>query len=65
MDVLKKGYRVAMMIGVVGFLILCFIFLDYKGSWLNFACCGLIGQIVSYLFIELTQYYTDYRYAPV
>lgn len=30
-----------------------------------FGLCGLIGIVVSYLFIEVTQYYTDYHFEPV
>jgi len=34
-------------------------------SWMYFALCGLIGMLDSYLFLMVTQYYTDYNYAPV
>lgn len=68
LDIMKKGYRVSMFVGVIGFMVLCYMFLNpdkYPNAWLNFAFCGMIGVIVSYLFIEVTQYYTDYNYSPV
>lgn len=30
-----------------------------------FSACGIVGAIISYLFVLVTQYYTDYQYAPV
>lgn len=57
LDVMKKGYRVSMVIGVIGFMCLCYLFLNpekYPNAWLNFTFCGMIGVIVSYLFIEVT-----------
>ncbi|KAL4469330.1 hypothetical protein ABPG72_005966 [Tetrahymena utriculariae] len=68
LDVMKKGYRVSMLVGIVGFMGLCYMFLNPENrpkAWLNFSFCGMIGVIVSYLFIEVTQYYTDYNYSPV
>ena len=34
-------------------------------SWIYFSICALIGLIDSYLFINITQYYTDYNYSAV
>jgi len=34
--VLKKGYRIAMIVGVIGFIILCYLFLNHKGDNLFF-----------------------------
>jgi Na+/H+-translocating membrane pyrophosphatase len=62
---MKKGYRVAMIIGILGFPCICYKFLNYKGSWFAFSICGWIGVGISYFFIEITRYYTDYNYAPV
>ncbi|CAD8185552.1 unnamed protein product [Paramecium pentaurelia] len=66
--IMKKGYRIAMIIGFFGFFFICHHCLNplqHKDAWLYFGMCGLIGIIVSYLFIEVTQYYTDYHYEPV
>jgi H+-translocating diphosphatase len=37
----------------------------YTGAWFIFGFCGVVGMVVAYLFIEVTQYYTDYHYSPV
>lgn len=34
-------------------------------SWIYFSLCALIGIIDTYLFINVTQYYTDYNYSSV
>lgn len=65
LDVMKKGYKVTSIIGIIGFPIICYNLLNHKGSWINFTFCGWIGICISYLFIEITRYYTDYNFAPV
>jgi len=68
LDVMKRGYRVAMVIGTIGLGLICYFFLNpekYPIAWMCFFFCGLIGILVSYLFIEVTQYYTDMNYPPV
>eukprot|EP01016_Furgasonia_blochmanni_P042982 TRINITY_DN5774_c0_g1_i2.p1 TRINITY_DN5774_c0_g1~~TRINITY_DN5774_c0_g1_i2.p1 ORF type:complete len:546 (-),score=188.14 TRINITY_DN5774_c0_g1_i2:440-2077(-) len=67
LDIMKKGYKVAMLIGISGFVLISYLFLSNSrsSSWINFALCGIVGCIVSYLFVEVTQYYTDYQYEPV
>jgi len=70
LDVMKKGYRVSMAIGVTGFFLICKYYLSaddsgVPGTWIKFAFCGVIGILVSYGIILVTQYYTDYNYAPV
>lgn len=63
-----RGYIIALAIGMTGFFLICYKFLHtdlFPTAWLNFACCGMIGAGISYLFIKSTQYYTDYKYAPV
>jgi Na+/H+-translocating membrane pyrophosphatase len=52
-------------IGIVGFPILCYNFLNYKNSWVQFTLCGWVGIIISYFILELTRYYTDYNCPPV
>lgn len=34
-------------------------------AWLHFALCGLVGIITAYVFVWISQYYTDYKYEPV
>lgn len=65
LEVMKRGFKVAVVTGIVGFLVLARLFLEFNGSWINFAGCGLCGIAVSYVFILSTQYYTDYNYGPV
>lgn len=65
LDVMKKGYRVSMGLGTVGFPIICYFFLNHNGSWIEFSLCGWIGIGISYIILELTRYYTDYNCAPV
>lgn len=57
-----------MIVGLFGFFFICHQFLNpvtNPDAWVCFGLCGVIGMIVAYLFIEVTQYYTDYKYAPV
>jgi len=65
---MKRGYRVSMTLGIIGFILICYIFLNpsqYPNTWIYFSLCGLVGIIVSYSFIIVTQYYTDSKYRPV
>jgi hypothetical protein len=34
LDIMKKGYKVTSIIGIIGFPIICYNFLNYKGSWI-------------------------------
>ncbi len=37
----------------------------YPNAYLNFYFCSVVGVIVSFGFVRITQYYTDYIYGPV
>ena len=37
----------------------------FPNAYLYFFGCSVIGVIVSFLFVIITQYYTDYNYGPV
>ena len=65
--IMKRGYKYAMAMGISGFILICYLFLNPNGQgvWIYFSCCGVIGSIISFLFIEVTQYYTDYNHPPV
>ncbi len=70
LDVMKRGYYVAILIGMIGFFFLCTQLLSFStnpqdNSSLYMFGCGVVGMLVSYLFVIITQYYTDYNYAPV
>lgn len=62
MTALNKGYLVTTVLAITGFY-LAVRFLLGGNIWL-FAC-GIIGIILSYLFVFITQYYTEYKYRPV
>ncbi|CAE7902154.1 AVPL2, partial [Symbiodinium sp. KB8] len=33
-------------------------------AWFNFAGCGVVGMACAFVFIQSTQYFTDYEYGP-
>ena len=66
--IMKRAYKISMIVGAIGFFFICHQFLNppkYPEAWFIFALCGLIGMAVAMLFIEVTQYYTDYNHEPV
>jgi H(+)-translocating pyrophosphatase len=74
--VMKKGYKVSVFLGFIGIIVLSYILLNVPSiptddapgssySWLYFATCACIGLVDSYLFIIITQIYTDYNYPSV
>jgi K(+)-stimulated pyrophosphate-energized sodium pump len=68
MKSLNRGYFVTTVGAMLGFALACFL-MFYKAqaptAWLWFLGCGIIGIITSYIFVWITQYYTEYRYRPV
>ena len=70
LDVMKRGYYVAMLLGLIGFYFLCTGLLQFSETAPNSCAlylfgCGVAGMVVAYLFVIITQYYTDYNYSPV
>jgi K(+)-stimulated pyrophosphate-energized sodium pump len=68
MDALNRGYYVAALLALVGFVAASYLLLGnprYVNAWINFSVCGFIGLLTSLLFVYITQYYTEYRYRPV
>jgi H(+)-translocating pyrophosphatase len=68
LDILKRGYYVSLCLALVGLFFICktFLFLPkYPNAYLCFFGCTFIGVVVSFLFVMITQYYTDYNYGPV
>ncbi|HVE14447.1 MAG TPA: sodium-translocating pyrophosphatase, partial [Elusimicrobiota bacterium] len=59
---LNRGYYVTTILAIVGFYAAVHWLLK-ANLWL-FAS-GLIGIVTSYLFVLITQYYTEYKYRPV
>ncbi len=62
MTALNRGYLVTSVLAMVGFYIAVHQLLD-NNMWLFLA--GIIGIVTSYLFVFITQYYTEYAYRPV
>lgn len=76
LKVMIKGYRVSVILGIIGILFSTYYLLNIPTyyniskqtnlySWVYFALCGLIGILDSYLFLMITQFYTDYNYPHV
>ncbi|XP_076898483.1 pyrophosphate-energized membrane proton pump 3-like [Bidens hawaiensis] len=68
MTILQKGYSVTIVLAVVTFGLSTRWMLyteQAPSAWLNFALCGLVGIMTAYIFVWITQYYTDYKHEPV
>lgn len=68
LDILKRGYYVSLGLAVLGLFYICKTFLNvpnYPNAYLCFFGCSVIGVVVSFLIVLITQYYTDYQYGPV
>lgn len=68
LKIMIKAYLVTCLLGIIGFMGLCRYFLyteSHPSAWKNFAICGAIGMICAFLFVIITQYYTDYEYPKV
>jgi K(+)-stimulated pyrophosphate-energized sodium pump len=62
MSALNRGYYVTTVLALIGFAAAVKFMLD--GRWWLFAC-GVIGIITSFLFVYITEYYTETRFRPV
>ncbi|GAB4374170.1 MAG: sodium-translocating pyrophosphatase [Bryobacter sp.] len=62
MDALNRGFYVASFFALGGFYLAVRLLL---GGNLYLFAAGAIGIVTSFLFVFLTQYYTDHRYRPV
>ena len=62
MVALNRGYLVTTLLAIIGFYF-AVRFLLNDNMW--FFAAGVIGMVNSYLFVWITQYYTEYRYRPV
>jgi H(+)-translocating pyrophosphatase len=68
LTVLKRGYYVSLGLALIGLFFICknFLYIEsLPSAYFNFFLCSCVGVIVSFLFIKITQYYTDYTYEPV
>ncbi len=62
MSSLNRGYLVTTLLAMGGFYI-AVRYLLQNNLW--FFAAGVIGIVTSFLFVWITQYYTEYRYRPV
>merc|ERR1719316_263910 len=66
--IMKRCFGVTIILGITGFAALCRFCLNVPGhpsAWKYFGLCGAIGIVTAYLFVIITQYYTDYEYPKV
>ncbi|MBS3166212.1 sodium-translocating pyrophosphatase [Candidatus Woesearchaeota archaeon] len=61
MKALNKGYFVSVILAIVGFYIATRLLLN--NMWFFWA--GVVGIVLSLVFVYITQYYTEYKYRPV
>lgn len=68
LNVLKRGYYLSLALAMVGLFFICKYFLYVEQNpqaYIYFYFCSLVGVVVSFLFVAITQYYTDYNFEPV
>jgi len=68
MKSLNRGYYVTTVVALVGFFLACFFLLrspNAGNSYLWFFGCGVVGILASFLFVWITEYYTETHYRPV
>jgi H(+)-translocating pyrophosphatase len=68
MKALQRGYRVALLLSVVGFYIITHWLLalpENPEAAFRFFLCGIVGMICAYIVVLSTQYNTDYAHRPV
>ena len=66
MHALNRGFYVTSGLALLGFAGAVYLMLDgplVKPLWL--LGCGVVGLVTSFLFVWITEYYTEYRYRPV
>ena len=65
---LERGYILALCQAAVVIVALSYWLLNPTSApvaWLHYCLCGFVGIVTSYLFVLITKYYTDFKYAPV
>ncbi len=68
MKALNRGFAFTTAVAFVGFFFACFFLLrtdEAPRAYLWFFGCGIVGMIASFLFVWITEYYTETRYRPV
>ena len=62
MHALNRGYYVTSFVALLGFAAAVYFML--QGRWWLLGC-GIVGILTSFLFVRITEYYTETRYRPV
>src|SRR6202522_4433065 len=62
MDALNRGYYVTTLLALAGFAGAVYYML--QGRWWLLGC-GIVGIVTAFLFVRITEYYTETRYRPV
>ena len=65
---LNRGYFTTLAIAAVLIVVAARLSLNATDNgycWFNFALCGLIGVVLSFVFVFITEYYTDCDHRPV
>ncbi|HET9086150.1 MAG TPA: sodium-translocating pyrophosphatase [Acidobacteriaceae bacterium] len=62
MHALNRGYYITTVLGMLGFAGAVYTMLGAR--WWLFGC-GILGMFTSFLFVRITEYYTESRYRPV
>jgi K(+)-stimulated pyrophosphate-energized sodium pump len=66
MHALNKGFYVTSALALAGFAAAVYLMLNGpQVQWVWLLGCGVIGLITSFLFVWITEYYTESRYRPV
>jgi K(+)-stimulated pyrophosphate-energized sodium pump len=66
MRALNRGFYLTSALALAGFAIAVHAMLNGPGvQWLWLLGCGVVGLITAFLFVWITQYYTESRYRPV
>jgi K(+)-stimulated pyrophosphate-energized sodium pump len=66
MHALNKGFYLTSVLALIGFAVAAYLMLNGPGvQWLWLLGCGVIGLVTAFLFVWITEYYTESRYRPV
>ena len=66
MSALNRGFYVTSALAIVGFAFAVHTMLNGVGvRWVWLLGCGLVGMATAFLFVWITQYYTESKYRPV
>ena len=66
MAALNRGFYVTSAVALAGFAGAVYMMLNGPGvAWGWLLSCGVVGMVTAFLFVWITQYYTESRYRPV